>query len=285
MYRIVASDMDETLLNHEHEVPQANIDAIRKMRELGCLFVPASGRSYVSVMESLRNVPYELLDGSYLISYNGGCINRIGEEQPLVSISMGFDRIAGLFAYGVTLPVSMHVYELAGKVWTWALQPLEKDYLDSHMAYEPLPEPSIEFLRDVPLAKILYCIPDGPDELRAIEASMPADLKKGCDVTFSSSRYLEFVPEGVSKGNGLRKLAELLGIDLADTIACGDAENDASMVEAAGVGVAVANAVDGLGERADYFARSTCNDGILAEVFEKFVLPAAEASCSTRPCR
>ncbi|MGI6230886.1 MAG: Cof-type HAD-IIB family hydrolase [Tractidigestivibacter sp.] len=274
MFRIVASDMDQTLLDHSHKVPQANIDAIRKMRELGCLFVPASGRSYVSVMESLESVPFELLDGSYLISYNGGCVNRIGDEEPLVKNSLPFDRVAQLFAYGLTQPVSMHVYELAGKVWTWALQPLEERYLNGHMAYEPLKTPSIEFLRDVPLAKILYCIPNGSEKLRAIDSSMPSEIKQGCDVTFSSGRYLEFVPEGVNKGSGLRTLAKLLGIDMTDTIACGDAANDESMVRAAGVGVAVANAVDGLGERADYFAHSTCDDGILAEVVEKFVQPS-----------
>ena len=46
MYRLVASDMDETFLAHDHSIPQANIEAIRRMRELGVLFVPASGRSY-----------------------------------------------------------------------------------------------------------------------------------------------------------------------------------------------------------------------------------------------
>lgn len=275
MYRIVASDMDETLLNSAHEVPAANIEAMRELRELGCLFVPASGRSYVSVMESLASVPPELLEGSYAITYNGGSLNRIGEPEPLVSHELPFSRVSALFDYGVNQPVSMHVYEVSGKVWTWALQPEERDYLDRHMAHEPLRGPSIDFLRGVPLAKILYCIPNGSFELHRIAHDMPAEVRGKTDITYSSSRYLEFVPAGVNKGTGLVKLAELLGVDIADTIACGDSANDRSMVEAAGVGVAVANAVDRLGEHADYLARSTNNDGILAEVVERLVRPAA----------
>ena len=45
MYRLVASDMDETFLDSGHEVPETNIEAIRELRKLGCLFVPASGRA------------------------------------------------------------------------------------------------------------------------------------------------------------------------------------------------------------------------------------------------
>lgn len=57
MYRLVASDMDETFLDSGHEVPETNIEALRELRKLGCLFVPASGRAYGSVMESLHAIP------------------------------------------------------------------------------------------------------------------------------------------------------------------------------------------------------------------------------------
>jgi hydroxymethylpyrimidine pyrophosphatase-like HAD family hydrolase len=85
MYRIVATDMDETFLASDHTVPQANIDAILRMRELGVLFVPSSGRAHDSIMESLRDLPPACLEGSYVISYNGGCITRVGDDEPLVS--------------------------------------------------------------------------------------------------------------------------------------------------------------------------------------------------------
>ena len=278
MYRLVASDMDETFLDSGHEVPETNIEAIRELRKLGCLFVPASGRAYGSVMESLHAIPPELLEGSYLISYNGGCLNRIGDAEPLSYHTLPHEKAEALYAYGIKLGcVSMHVYEVSGKVWGWNLQPEEVDYLAGHMDIEPTDATSLDFLKDVPIAKMLYCIPDGTEELQRIEREMPEELKRGTSTTFSSGRYLEFNPEGVNKGQGLRNLAKLLHIDLAETIAVGDAANDASMVDAAGVGVCVANARDGLDRIADYRAASTNDDGVMKEILEKIVRPANEA--------
>ncbi len=171
--------------------------------------------------------------------------------------------------------VSLHLCEVSGKAWTWRLQPDEISYLAGHMDYELMDEPTLNFLKDVPIAKVLYCIPDGTDELWCIEKGIPADLKVGTSTTSRSGRYLEFNPKGVDKGAGLQQLAELLGVDLADTIAAGGAANDASMVATASVGVCVASARDGLDQVANYQAQSTNNDGVLEEILEKIVLPAA----------
>ena len=102
---------------------------------------------------------------------------------------------------------------------------------------------------------------------------MPPELAEGLSTTFSSGRYYEFNPAGVDKGFGLRALADYLGIDIADTIACGDSANDMAMLEAAGVGVVVSNASHDAAAIADYRAKSSCNDGIFAEVLEKFIEP------------
>ena len=56
MYRIVASDMDETFLDGRHEIPPANLEALARMRELGVLFVPSSGRGYLSIMDNFADV-------------------------------------------------------------------------------------------------------------------------------------------------------------------------------------------------------------------------------------
>ncbi|EHF01528.1 hypothetical protein HMPREF1008_01152 [Olsenella sp. oral taxon 809 str. F0356] len=278
MYKIVASDMDDTFLASDHSVPAANVEAIRRLRELGCLFVPSSGRAYGSIMESLRAVPTELMEGSYVISYNGGCITRVGDDAPLSSHSLPFERVRALFEYGLEQAgLSFHVYELGGKVWTYRLQQDERDYLEGHMGHEELREGSIDFLRDVPLAKILYCLPDGLSELHRILDQMPRELWEGTLPTFSSHRYLEFNPEGVDKGAGLRRLAELLGVGTEQTIGCGDSLNDLAMIRAAGVGVAVANASDGIELEADYHARSTNDDGVIAEVVRELVEPAARS--------
>lgn len=176
--------------------------------------------------------------------------------------------------FGISLGnVSFHLYEVSGKAWTWRLQPDEISYLAGHMDYKPTDESTLDFLRDVPITKVLYCIPDGTDELWCIEKGIPSNLKAGTSTTFRSGRCLEFNPKDVDKGAGLQPLAELLGISLVQTIAVSDAANDASMV--AGVGVCIANACDELDRIANYRAWSTNDGGMLKEILEKIVLPAA----------
>lgn len=270
MYQLVATDMDETFLARDHSIPQANIDACRRMREAGVLFVPASGRGYASVMHSLASMPEDILAGSYVISYNGGCINRVGEDAPIVSHSLPFETVESIFEWSKDKGVGVHIYELSGTIWGYNITPQEYAYLKGHMDLTPLPDDSIDFLRDVPIAKLLYVYPD-LDVLHAIADEMPEAVRPGTDTTFSSGRYFEFNPHGVNKGSGLAALADLLDVDIADTIACGDSANDLDMLLAAGVGVAVSNSTPDVLERADYVAHASCNDGVFAEVYDHFI--------------
>ena len=273
MYRIVATDMDETFLAADHSVPQANVDAILAMRECGVLFVPASGRAYGSIMSSLRDLPAECLEGSYVISYNGGCINRVGQDEPLLSHRISFETVKRLFDFAVDAgEIGMHIYTVDGYVWGWNLTDSEQGYLAGHMDIEIFEGDSIEFLRDVPLAKCLYVYED-LDLLHELALAMDPALTEGLSTTFSSGRYYEFNPTGVDKGAGLRALAEMLDVPLEQTIACGDSANDIAMLEAAGVGVVVSNASSDAVAVADYVAKSSCSDGVFAEVYERFIRP------------
>ncbi|MBR1830481.1 MAG: HAD family phosphatase [Atopobiaceae bacterium] len=273
MYKLVATDMDETFLGFDHTVPQANVDAILRMRELGVLFVPASGRAYGSIMNSLRDLPPECLQDSYVISYNGGCINRVGEDQPIISNRMPFEVVDRLFRHAAFLgDIGMHIYTQSGDIWGYNITQSELDYLAGHMDLKLFEGDDIEFLRDVPLSKCLYVYED-LDLLHELALTMDPSLTEGLSTTFSSGRYYEFNPGGVDKGSGLRELAARLGIDIADTIACGDGANDMAMLEAAGVGVVVSNASADALAIADYRAKSSCDDGVFAEVLEQFIEP------------
>ena len=99
-----------------------------------------------------------------------------------------------------------------------------------------------------------------------------ADVTANLDVSYSSNRYLEFNARGVNKGAGLLRLADLLGVAREDTIAIGDNWNDFPMIEAAGLGVAVANAVEDMKPRCDYVCEASCDGNAVAEVIRKFVL-------------
>lgn len=270
-YKIVASDLDQTFLNDSHEIPQANVEGIRRLRQMGCLFVPASGRSYKSIMRTFRHLPPELLEGSYVISYNGGCVNRVGQDQPLVSHRLPFERARALFAYGQERGLCMHVYTVTGDLWIYNMVPKEHDYLEGFEVYDLRSDRTLDFARDIPLIKVLYVIPGDLEGLHALREGMPRDITDGTETTYSSQRYLEFIPQGISKGGGLSDLADYLGLDLAQTIACGDAENDVQMLRTAGVGVAVATADPAAAAAADYQTKTGYDQGILPEVIERFL--------------
>ena len=87
----------------------------------------------------------------------------------------------------------------------------------------------------------------------------------------SHRNYYEIMPKGLSKGNSLLEIAKVYDIDQADIIAFGDEMNDFTMIEVAGVGVAMANAVDEIKEIADYVTLSNDEDGI-GDYLEKFIL-------------
>lgn len=271
MYRIVATDMDETFLAADHTIPQANIDAILAMRKKGVLFVPASGRAYGSIMGSLRDLPPECLEGSYVISYNGGCINRVGEDEPIVCNRIEFETVKRLFDYAVYAgDIGMHIYTVAGDVWGWNLTDSELAYLHGHMDIQCFEGDSLEFLRNVPLSKCLYVYED-LDLLHELSLAMDPALTEGLSTTFSSGRYYEFNPGGVDKGAGITALAKLLNIPLSEVIACGDSANDIAMLEAAGMGVVVSNATPDAVAVANYCAKASCSDGVFAEVYKKFI--------------
>lgn len=272
MYRIVASDMDGTFLTEEHVLPKANIDAVLRLRELGVLFVPASGRPYPSIMYTLREMPPECLEGSYVISYNGGVVHQVGNPEPLLANTIPFEVVSRIFAWGLTQDVGFHIYETSGKVWGHRMAQEEVDYLVGSMEWEPVGGDSIEFLRDVPISKILLTH-EGLEFLEDLRAKVPPEVYEGTETTISSRRYLEFNPVGVDKGSGISWLAKHLGIDIADVIGCGDALNDLAMIERAGCGVVVANATDDVRAVANYQARSYCEDGIIAEVLTELVEP------------
>jgi hypothetical protein len=95
------------------------------------------------------------------------------------------------------------------------------------------------------------------------------------DVVSGGYHNLEFTRAGVNKGVGLHRLAEILGVDPAATMAIGDTENDLSIIRAAGIGVAMGNATDTVKAQADYITSSNEEDGVACAI-EHFIPAAAD---------
>ncbi|MDO4539103.1 MAG: HAD-IIB family hydrolase, partial [Coriobacteriales bacterium] len=241
MYKIIACDLDETLIRSDRTISQEDKDAIAAARALGVHFVPATGRGYESVDVTLAELGLLEAQGEYVISFNGGCVTENAGHRRIHYQGLEREVACRLWERGLAYDICMHVYT-PDMCYAFRYNDDERAFQAGRMALTPVDYESLDFLEGQPIVKLLYQNTNIP-YLQQIECEI-TDITDGLDLSYSSNRYLEFNPRGVTKGAGLLRLADLLGVDHADTIAIGDNWNDYSMIRDAGMGAAVANAVE-----------------------------------------
>jgi len=271
MYKLIACDMDETLLNDDHEIAQNNIDAIKKASQMGVKFVPATGRGYTAIITILKALDLYDKEQEYVISFNGCALTENKNNTILQFHGLDFKKAKQLFAFGLNKNVCIQIYT-AETVYMHNANDFERNrYRGLKNDFVEIEEPSIEFLCDTPISKMIYQNVDIP-YLKSFEHEMSEMVTGHVSVTYSSGRYMELNRLGVNKGNTMLMLADYLGIKQEETMAVGDNYNDQSMLEVAGLSVAAGNAVEEIKNLCDYVAQNNNNQGVLAEVIEKFIL-------------
>ena len=269
MYKIIACDLDETLISRDRSISKENIEAIQRAKQAGVRFVPATGRGYNSVRNELKTLGLYDLENEYVISYNGGAITENKDERVLHFQGITFKEAQDLYIRGLSYDhICIHIYT-PDQVWVRNFYPEEVEYLACRQPCTEIFGDDIEFLKEKEIVKAIYMNTDY-DYLRKIQSQI-TDLTMDLDVSFSSNRYMEFNRKGVSKGKGLLKLADLLGVDIRDTIAIGDNYNDLSMIKQAGLGVGVANTVEAMKKECDYITKADCDHSAIAEVINRFI--------------
>ena len=269
MYKIIACDLDETLISRDRSISKENIEAIQRAKQAGVRFVPATGRGYNSVRNELKTLGLYDLENEYVISYNGGAITENKDERVLHFQGITFKEAQDLYIRGLSYDhICIHIYT-PDQVWVRNFYPEEVEYLACRQPCTEIFGDDIEFLKEKEIVKAIYMNTDY-DYLRKIQSQI-TDLTMDLDVSFSSNRYMEFNRKGVSKGKGLHKLADLLGVDIRDTIAIGDNYNDLSMIKEAGLGGGVANTVEAMKKECDYITKADCDHSAIAEVINRFI--------------
>ncbi len=273
MYKLIACDLDETLYGNDRTIPARNVEAIKRASELGVKFIPATGRGYNSVRETLVDLGLLDKEGEYVISYNGGAITENKGNRLLHFQGLPFEEAEELYRRGLNYDVCIHVYTRE-MVYAYNITQEEIARLSKRMQVTEVFDRDLQFLAGQDIAKVLYENRDF-DYLKKIEEELK-DITGNMDVSFSSNRYIEFNSKGVTKGAGLRFVAEMLGIKREETIAIGDNFNDLSMIQEAGLGVGVQNTIQGMRQYCDYITEATNDEGGVGEVIEKFILNPAD---------
>ena len=268
MYKIIACDLDETLIRKDRTISKKDKEAILEAKKLGIKFVPATGRGYNSIQNTLEELGL-LEENQYSISYNGGAITENKTNNLLHFEGIDFDLANELYKRGQQYNVCIHVYT-KDMVYAYNLIQEEIDYLAGRQQMTEIFDKDIEFLRGQEIVKCLYMNTDY-SYLFEIEKDLK-DITQDIDVSYSSNRYIEFNHKGVNKGNALEKLCELLNVDLKDTIAIGDNFNDLSMIQKAGLGIGVQNTVEDMKPLCDAITEASCDENAIREVINKYIL-------------
>ena len=269
-YKIIACDMDETLLSSDASICRRNIDAIAKAKAAGVKFVPCTGRGFRSVEGVLKTLSLYDEEGQYVIGFNGASITENKGHRSLYWDPIPFDLADAIYRKSASYGLCMHIYT-RDVVYISNITPDEEAFLHGRMAYVPTAETTLDFLRGKEEVCKLIIMHTDYDYLQKIHEEMKL-LLADITVSFSSNRYIEFMHRGVTKGCALLRLAGLLGVQPSETMAIGDNINDIEMLKAAGLSVGVRNLNPLIEQYCHVVTDATNNEGAVAEAIERFVL-------------
>ena len=231
--RLVASDLDGTLLGPDHRVAPRTVDVVNALGDAGIVVAAVTGRSWFTGLEIATATGARL---DYFVGANGGHrINLATDEMEERLVFDAEEAEASVAALEDRFPDIGLVTEHAEGQWH---NPQLMEQLPTSVGGRPR-ENSAEFRHD-DIGKILMVRPDvsALDLIDQARAILPASM----NVTSSGFRFAEITPVDADKGSALARLCARLGIEQSEVIAFGDNHNDLSMLEWAGRGVAMGNA-------------------------------------------
>ncbi len=260
-YSIIALDLDGTLTNSEKIITPRTFDALMKAQREGVRLVLASGRPTYGIAALANKL--QLADyGGYVLSYNGGRIIDWCEKTVIFSqvVDQKLVPILYDFAEKAQLPIVTYLPEaiLASKN--------EGEYLAEEARINGMPvvvaQNFVEEAMQIAGGSTKFLIPGEPELLIQLESEMKAALSEQMEVFRSAPFFLELPPKGIDKAQSLQRLLTHLGLERESLMAFGDGFNDLSMIQFAGKGVAMANAVEEVKSIADFVTTSNEEDGI-----------------------
>lgn len=252
--KLIASDMDDTLLNNNREISPRNEAAIKKAIAEGIVFTLASGRMYCSMQPYAQKLGLDVP----LVSYNGALVKGAISCKVYVNSPLKLPTALDLLQYVKENGHYVQVY-MGDKLYVKE----ENEYSRMYA--------KISGIQAVAIGEEIYSIKEAPNKLLLMTATenfeatwkdVEEKFKGRVDVTSSKDNYLELMEPGVNKWQAVKSLAKSFGIKPEEIMCIGDSNNDLSMIKNAGIGVAVANAKPQVQKYAKMVTASNDNDGV-----------------------
>lgn len=275
--KLVALDLDGTLFDNSSHISKRNLQAIRAITDKGIHVVISTGRPF-------EGIPFDQIKDTginYAITANGSGIYEISTGKCLYENAMDEALITPILNFLLTRDIHMDAF-IGGKGYT-PIQCVEtaqkltvpssiKNYI---ITTRTRLDNILQFIHEnqLKVQKMTLNFYPAADGTLIDRETVRKFLVSNPSITTVCGGYnnLEFTRADANKGVGLRKLAEILGVNPDATMAIGDTENDLAIIEAAGIGVAMGNATDAVKARADYVTTTNTKDGVAAAI-EHFIL-------------
>ncbi len=258
--KIFFFDLDGTLLTSGKKITKDTRDALKKFTDSGHFFCINTGRA----IESARAV-YDGLEldfkGSFLCGSNGTQIYSVDEERYIYKTGVDIELVPKILDLADSMDVHCHTYN-------------ENNIISRHdnecMAYyrrvikTPLivTDNVLEYI-DEPPSKMIAIELHDHDKQERFRMALQEMVGDKITLLYSNPYYLEIFPSHAGKGSAVKRLADLLGVDIKNTYAAGDEQNDISMIQAAGCGIAMINGTDIVKEAADVITtKDNDHDGL-----------------------
>lgn len=271
--RLIALDLDGTLLREDKTISSRTRKALRAASEKGVFIVPTTGRYFGAMPQEVRELPYL----RYAITINGAQAADVKTDEVIYRAEIGVEKTLAIMDYLDTLPVIYDAYiENDGFITRSMQESVDRFVQDAHYLNMVL-----NFRKPVDDLKAFILAQGKPIQKTqlftvdpAVRAEALTELARrfdGLAVTSSFGGNVEINAENANKGAAMLALADYLGLKPSQTMAFGDGLNDVSMLRDAGIGVAMENASEEVKKNADYVTASNMDDGV-ARAIEKFVL-------------
>ncbi|SFL98941.1 hypothetical protein SAMN03159341_113101 [Paenibacillus sp. 1_12] len=265
-YKMIVLDLDDTLLRNDHTISPRTLKALINAQEAGVKVVLASGRPTFAmkhIAEELELGKY----GSYILSFNGAKITNCTTQEQLFSSTLSPETVHDLYIISKQEEVWIHTY-----VGDDIVTETNNEYTDIEGEITGMEIVQVDSFVDAihqPVVKVLMM--DAPEKLATVEKKLQQQLEGKLNVVRSKPFFLEFTEAGVDKATSLQQLIQQLGIQQEEVIAVGDSFNDLTMIEFAGLGVAMGNAHADIKKIANVVTDTNMNDGV-AKVVETYIL-------------
>ena len=264
-YKLIAADLDGTLMGEDAIISPKVKDAVRRAVEKGVRFTIATGRAFDSALLFAQ----ELGVNAPLICYQGGLIKDHLNGRVIHERSVPLLLAQEIIRFTRQRELHLNVYVDDGRAYVERVTPEARYYTDIAKAPVYPVGDLLAFLNRDPMKFVIVLSDDAATKplITELETLFAGQMR----FVRSYSCFVEGVPLDVSKGNALTRLTDHLGLALEETIGIGDNDNDLELVERAGLGVAMGNASPTLKAAADYIAPPVDEEGVV-EVIERFVL-------------